>query len=91
MNEPAFLPLKKIVANQLDDGDGVLVDLETRQYYQLNETAMLIWRAVENGRNLDQIVEEIVAAYSISNDRALASAEALLTKLQNHKLIRPTL
>jgi hypothetical protein len=55
MTDPAFVPLEHIVASYLEDGDGVLVDLKTRQYYQLNESAMLIWSAIENGSSLSQI------------------------------------
>jgi hypothetical protein len=89
MIDPAFVPLDHIVASQLEDGEGVLVDLNTRQYFQLNETAMLIWRALENGRPLDQIVEELKKTYEVSEKRALASAETLLQKLHERKLVRP--
>ena len=89
MMDPSFVPLDHIVASQLEDGDGVLVDLNTRQYFQLNETAMRIWRAVENGRPLDQIVEELKATYEVSDQRAIASAERLLQKLHERKLVRP--
>ena len=89
MTDPAFVPLEHIVASHLEDGDGVLVDLNTRQYYQLNESAMLIWRALENGFSFDQIVNEIVTTYTVSNEKAIASAEALIRQLQQRKLVRP--
>lgn len=88
MNEPSFVPIKSVVATQLDEGDGVLVDLDTKQYFQLNETAMLIWRAIENGRPMNRIVDEIVETYEVSNEQAFTSAKSLISKLQNHKLIR---
>jgi len=87
MTDPAFVPLKHIVASHLEDGDGVLVDLNTRQYYQLNESAMLIWRALENGFSFDQIVKEIVNTYTVSNEQAITSAEALIRQLQRRKLV----
>lgn len=89
MIAPSFVPLDHIVASQLEDGDGVLVDLNTRQYFQLNETAMRIWRALEDGRPLDQIVEELKATYEVSDQRATASAERLLQQLRERKLVRP--
>ncbi len=88
MMNSAFVPFEHIVATQLDDGDGVLVDLNTKQYYQLNETAMLIWRALESGRVFDQIVTDIMAAYAVDNEQAAASAERLLNKLHERKLVR---
>jgi hypothetical protein len=90
MTNPGFVPLEHIVASYLEDGDGVLVDLNTRQYYQLNESAMLIWHALENGFSFDQIVNQIVTTYAVSNKRAVTSAEALFRQLQQRKLVRPS-
>jgi len=89
MIDPAFVPLEHIVASHLEDGDGVLVDLNSRQYYQLNESAMLIWLALEKGFSFDQIVSEIMTTYKVSNERAITSAEALIKQLQQRKLVRP--
>lgn len=89
MTEPTFVPLEHIVASQLDGGEGVLVDLNTRQYYQLNESAMLIWRALEKGSPFSQIVDELKATYAVSTERAIASTETLLKHLQDRKLVRP--
>jgi hypothetical protein len=88
MTDPKFVPLEHIVASQLEDGDGVLVDLDTRQYYQLNESAMLIWRALEKGSQFRQIVDEIMATYAVSDERAIASAQTLLKNLHDRKLVR---
>ena len=90
MMNPAFAPLEHIVASHLEDGDGVLVDLNTRQYYQLNESAMLIWSAIESGSSSSQIVDQIMATYEVSNERAIASVETLLKQLQKRKLVRPS-
>jgi hypothetical protein len=88
MTNSAFVPLEHIVATQLDDGEGVLVDLNTKQYYQLNETAMLIWRALESGHPLEQIVAEIMTVYRVDNEHAAASAERLLNQFHERKLVR---
>ncbi|HEV7473406.1 MAG TPA: PqqD family protein [Pyrinomonadaceae bacterium] len=90
MTDPKFVPLEHIVASQLQDGDGVLVDLDTRQYFQLNESAMLIWRALEKGSQFREIVDEITATYAVSDEHAIASAETLLKNLQERKLVRPS-
>jgi hypothetical protein len=89
MTNSGFIPVEHIVATQLDDGDGVLVDLNTKQYYQLNETAMLIWRALENGRPFQQIVAEIMTVYTVDNEHAVTSAERLLREFRERKLVRP--
>jgi hypothetical protein len=88
MTNTAFVPLEHVVATQLDGGEGVLVDLNTRQYYQLNETAMLIWRGLENGQPFDQIIAGMMVAYSVDNEHAVASAERLLKQFHERKLVR---
>jgi hypothetical protein len=89
MNDPALTPTKSVITSQLDDGDGVLVDLDTKQYYQLNETAMVIWQGLEKRKPLEQIVEELVTSYDVSQEHALASIQSLLKRLQDQKLVRP--
>jgi hypothetical protein len=44
----APIPREHIIFTDLDGLEGVLVDLNTRKYYQLNETATLVWRAWNN-------------------------------------------
>jgi len=90
MTDPTFVPQEHIVASHLEDGDGVLVDLNTRQYYQLNESAMLIWSAIENGSSLSEIANQLTATYEVTNERAIASAETLFRQLQKRKLLRPS-
>jgi hypothetical protein len=88
MTNSAFVPLEHVIATQLDDGEGVLVDLNTKKYYQLNETAMLIWRALESGHPLEQIVAEIMTVFRVDNEHAAASAERLLNQFHERKLVR---
>ena len=88
MTNSGFVPLKHIIVTQLDAGNGVLVDLNTKQYYQLNETAMLIWQALENGHAFDQIVAELMTAFTVDREHAVASAELLLKKFHERKLVR---
>ena len=85
---PASEPFEHIVATGFDDGDGVLVDLNTKQYYQLNETAMLIWRGLETGKSVEDIVSELMAVYDVNGDHARASVNKLLQNLAIRKLIK---
>ena len=77
---------KQIVATIFDDGDGVLVDLETKRYYQLNETAMIVWDGVENGSTVAQIADEFTAKFDVDQSHAVSSVERILQKFQSLKL-----
>jgi len=86
-NTPA--PFDHVVFTDFDGGEGVLVDLNTKRYYQLNETAMLVWRALEKGRPRGDIVREMTALYDVTEERAGSSVDGILRKFQSYNLVRP--
>ena len=81
------VPYQHIVSTQFDDGDGVLVDLETKNYYQLNQTAMLVWLALEKGQTLSEIVTEMTSVYDVTDEHAAASVERILQDFRSKKLL----
>ena len=88
MDDSKMIPHDHIVFTEFDGGEGVLVDLNTKRYYQLNETAMLVWRCLEKGKTLSEVVEEMTAAYEVTREHALQSVERLLRNFQSHQLLR---
>jgi hypothetical protein len=82
------IPLKDVVYTDFQGTGGILVDLNSKQYYQLNETGSLIWRSLEKGRTVDDIVSEMRTIYEISPEHAKASVENLLLSLESRKLVR---
>jgi Coenzyme PQQ synthesis protein D (PqqD) len=89
MTGNALIPQEHIVSTEFDKGEGVLVDLNAKRYYTLNETAMLVWRSLEDGRPLPEIIEEITSRYEVTSDHAARSVERLLNDLQALKLVHP--
>ena len=84
----AAVPQENIVFTDLDGVEGVLVDLDTRKYYQLNETAALVWRGLEKRRTVEQIAGELATSYDVSPAQAAASVERLIQNLYVHRLVR---
>lgn len=87
MQSSPLVPVKDIVFTDFETGEAILVDLNTTKYYQLNETGALIWRGLENGSTLEEIVSEMQAVYDVSSEHALASVEKLLLSLESNKLV----
>lgn len=85
-NTPA--PLDHVVFTEFDGGEGVLVDLQTKRYYQLNETAALVWRALEKGKGREEIVGEFTALYDVTEEHARRSVETILRRFESYKLLR---
>jgi hypothetical protein len=88
MSTEISVPHEHIVSTELDGGEGVLVDLNSKQYYQLNETAMLVWQGLEKGHSLDDILSQIRSNYKITQERAEASVKRLLGDFQSHNLLQ---
>ena len=77
-----------VVFTEFDAGEGILVDLNTKKYFQLNETGTIIWRGLEKNRTLEEIVGEITAAYDVTPEHASESVRKLLDNLRAFKLVR---
>jgi Coenzyme PQQ synthesis protein D (PqqD) len=82
-----LMPGKHVVATDFDGGEGILVDLNTRKYYQLNETAMIVWRGLEKGKTAGEIAAEITSDYEVALERARHSVERIVDNFQSYKLV----
>ena len=80
---------KHVVATDFDGGEGILVDLNTKKYYQLNETAMIVWKGLEQGKSIAEIVVEVTATYDVDAARATQSVERTVESFQSFKLVSP--
>lgn len=59
------------------DGGAVLLHMETKRYYSLNETGALIWRLLQRRLEPAEIIAQLVATYQVG----LADAERALGRL----------
>jgi Coenzyme PQQ synthesis protein D (PqqD) len=83
------LPPEHVIFTDLDGVEGVLVDLNTKKYYQLNETASLIWRGLEKRLSVDLIAKEITERYQVTLDHATSSIKTALQHFKAQKLLEP--
>ena len=88
MHSVKMTPLNDVIFTDFNGQEGILVDLNTKQYYRLNETGSLIWRGLEKGNTVEEIVSEIQNSYEVSSEHARASVEKLLLNLETNKLVR---
>ena len=83
----APLPCEHVLFTELDGFEGILVDLNTKKYYQLNETASLIWRGLEKQLPVRLIAEDMVARYDVTLERATSSIETAVRHLYEQRLL----
>lgn len=88
MTDDSIKPHEHVVATAFDEGEGVLVDLNTKRYYQLNETAMFIWQRLEKGAPTEQIVRDLLETYEVMEEQATASVERACAAFSSYDLVR---
>src|SRR5215211_4507532 len=86
MSSTKLVPGKHVVVTDFDGGEGILVDLNTKKYFQLNETAMMVWKGLEKGKTTGEIVADITANYEVEIEKATLSVQRIVENFQSYKL-----
>jgi len=81
------MPHAHVVVTEFEGGESVLVDLDTKRYYQLNETATVIWRALADGSSKTSIVGNLMSVYDVTGEDAAKSVDQVLGQLTAHRLL----
>ncbi|HSK64136.1 MAG TPA: PqqD family protein [Pyrinomonadaceae bacterium] len=87
MTSSNLVAAKHVVVTDFDGGEGILVDLNTKRYYQLNESAMIVWKGLEQGKTIKEIADDFTATYEVEADHAAASVQRLVDSFQTYKLV----
>lgn len=82
--------LAQTVFTALEDGTGVLLNLETLCYYKLNKTGAAAWRQIEAGAgsSLDEIAASISERFQVDRDAAQIDVRAFVEHLARFKVVR---
>ncbi len=75
-----------VVCTELDEG-AVLLNLDTKYYFNLNETGLRIWQIMEDSLNSMEIAEKLAGEYDVDMERAKSSVVRLLGELEKEELI----
>ena len=72
----------------LSDG-AVLLNLQTKRYYSLNETGTRIWEMVQQTADEEAIVAVLLREYEVEEQMARAEVRRILDELIEAQLIVP--
>jgi len=87
MTAAAVVPAPNVLAAHLGD-ECVLLDLDTKHYFRLNETAAVIWRALEHSPRVEAVLRALVEEFEVDEDEARLALEQLLEDLRRKGLVR---
>jgi hypothetical protein len=79
-------PHPQVVDTELDEGEIVLLHLESKIYFSLNPTGLRIWRGLKEGLNLREISQRLQEEFDVAGDVADRSVLALVTELCKENL-----
>ena len=78
----------EVVYTDLEDG-AVLLHLQTRFYYSLNEVGKSIWRMLDTSESADDLVEKLMAEYDVDEGQTKEKMSTFLQELQREQLTVP--
>jgi hypothetical protein len=87
MSTTPLVPHEHVVFSELDEREGVLVDLNSKRYYTLNETALFVWRLLEKKTPANEIIRELSESYEVTPEQAAASVDHLISELSQRNLL----
>lgn len=65
----------------------VLLDLESGNYFTLNETASIFVQGITNSKPLETIVDQITEEYDITKEQAQSDIDELIVSLESEGLL----
>jgi len=78
------------VAAQIADGEAVLLDIESGEYFALNSVGSRIWELSDGTRSTAEIVSVICDEFDVAEDVAMADVREVLDELEKEKLVART-
>lgn len=61
-------------------GEGVALHLDSRRYFTLNESGLVLVEALDRPRTLDDLVSILVTRFDVTADEATATARAFVER-----------
>jgi hypothetical protein len=75
------------VISEIIDGEAVMINLTTGNYYSLNEVGAAIWDSIEAGASADEIVERLGGRYEGVQSEIEKATTGLIEELLREELI----
>jgi hypothetical protein len=69
------------------DGEIIALEATTSTYLATNRTATTLWRALAEGAERDQLVEQLVSEFHVDRETAAADVDAFIDELASRGLL----
>jgi hypothetical protein len=76
------------VVSEIIDGEAVIMNLKSGNYYSTEEVGSLLWGGIQQGRTYPQLVELVKTAFPTVSEDLAAAIDPFIGELMAHELIR---
>lgn len=85
------VPNPQVLFTEIDDGSGVLLHLETKFYYTLNPTAVVVWKALAEAKlaTVEAVAARLTAEFRVEPEEARRDLGGILDELLADGLALP--
>jgi hypothetical protein len=80
---------ESVLSTELQN-EGVLLNLETGEYFGLDEVGMDMWKVLGTCGTLDAACTALLAQYDVAEDVLAGDLRAFVAKLEERKLVAVT-
>jgi hypothetical protein len=88
MNLNQNISLSPDVISQEVSGETVLLDLESENYFGLDEIGTRIWQLIKETNELQSIFDTLLEEYDVSEERLQLDVTTLLTEIEGLGLVK---
>lgn len=81
------ITLSPDVISQEVSGETVLLDLNSENYFGLDEVGTRIWQLIEASGNLQEIYDTMLSEYEVDADQLLEDMEQLVVDIEKAGLV----
>ena len=85
-----FSAREEVVFTDLDDGSAVILHLETKYYYSLNDTGCFLWKLLDQaeGASESELADQLHENYDVDLGRAKEDVVEFINELSDQGLIK---
>ncbi|GIW46960.1 MAG: hypothetical protein KatS3mg078_0837 [Deltaproteobacteria bacterium] len=81
-----YLKNPSVLCTELESG-AVLLNLETKCHYKLNQTGLRIWQLIDEFSNPIDIAQKLAEEYAVDKEKTITSVVKLIKELQKEEII----
>ena len=80
-------PNEAHVAAKVIDGEAILINLASGNYYSMDKVGARVWERIEVGASVDELVVSIISLYDVAEEEARRDIERLVEALVEEGLV----